>query len=38
MLVLGIVLPLALIVMRYAPRMIGAVYEMVCVLTSWPMM
>ncbi len=38
MLVMGIVLPLALVVFYFAPRIISLVYEMTCVLVSWPFM
>ena len=37
-LVLGVVLPMALVILRIAPRMIRSAYEMVCVLVSWPLM
>jgi hypothetical protein len=35
-LVAGIVLPMVLVIVRIAPRMISAVYEMTYVLVSWP--
>ena len=38
MLVLGIVMPLALIVIPSGKRMIQLVYEMTTVLVSWPFM
>jgi hypothetical protein len=37
-LVMGIVLPLAALLFRVAPRMMNLVYEMTCVLISWPFM
>lgn len=37
-LVMGVVLPLAVFLMTIAPRMIRLVYEMTCVLVSWPLM
>jgi hypothetical protein len=37
-LVLGVVLPLVAFIMGVAPRMIERVYEMVCLLISWPWM
>lgn len=37
-LLIGVVLPLAYIVMRAAPRMMSLVYEMFTVLTAWPFM
>lgn len=35
-LVLGVILPLAAIVLPMGMRMIALVYEMICVLTAWP--
>lgn len=35
-LVLGVVLPMALVILRIAPQIIRSAYEMVCVLISWP--
>jgi hypothetical protein len=35
-LVMGVVLPLAAIVLWYGPRLMARVYEMTCVLVSWP--
>ena len=35
-LVLGVVLPMVLVIMRVAPRIIRSAYDMVCVLISWP--
>ncbi len=35
-LVLAIVLPMVVLVMLAGPRMIRAVYEMLCVMISWP--
>ena len=37
-LVLGVVLPLAAVVMRLGPRIMGLVYEMFCMLIAWPFM
>lgn len=37
-LVIGIVLPLALVVFRIAPRIMSLVYEMTYVFVSWPFM
>ncbi len=37
-LVLGIILPLAAFVLKVAPRVIGLVYDMICVMVSWPFM
>jgi hypothetical protein len=37
-LILGIVLPMALVLFRIGPRMMRVAYEMVCVLVSWPFM
>ena len=37
-LVIGIVLPLAAFVLKFGPRIIADVYEMTCVLVSWPFM
>ncbi|MHB1036295.1 MAG: hypothetical protein ACYC35_25135 [Pirellulales bacterium] len=37
-LILGIVLPLVTFIMWIGPRMIRLVYEMTCVLISWPFM
>jgi hypothetical protein len=37
-LLLGIVLPLMAFVFRVAPRIMGLVYEMTCVLIEWPFM
>ena len=37
-LVLCVVLPLVVVIMRIGPRMMGLVYDMVCVLVSWPFM
>jgi hypothetical protein len=37
-LVLGVVLPLAAFMFWAAPRMMNLVYEMTCVLISWPFM
>ena len=38
MLTLGVVLPLAAFMFWAAPRMMNLVYEMSCVLVSWPFM
>lgn len=35
-LVMGIVLPLAAIVYKVAPRMMNLVYELTCVSMGWP--
>jgi hypothetical protein len=35
-LVMGIVLPLAVIVYKVAPRMMNLVYELTCVSMGWP--
>jgi hypothetical protein len=35
-LVLGVVLPMALVILRIVPQIIRSAYEMVCVLISWP--
>ncbi len=37
-LVLCVVLPLAVIAVRIAPRLMLLVYEMFCVLVGWPLM
>lgn len=37
-LVLGVVFPLAAFLMWAGPRIIKLVYEMTCVLVSWPFM
>jgi len=37
-LVLGVILPLAAFLLRVGPKIIRLVYEMVCVLVSWPFM
>jgi hypothetical protein len=37
-LVLGVVLPLVAFIMWVAPRMLERVYELVCLLISWPWM
>ena len=37
-LVLGVVLPLVVFIMGVAPRMMERVYELVCLLVSWPWM
>ncbi len=37
-LVLGVILPLAAFLFRVGPMIIRLVYEMVCVLVSWPFM
>ncbi len=37
-LVIGIVLPLAYVVLRIAPRLMAGVYEMYCVFVSGPVM
>lgn len=37
-LVLGVVLPLVAVFVVFAPRGMGAVYEMMCGLISWPFM
>jgi hypothetical protein len=37
-LVLGVVFPLAAFLMWAGPRIIGLVYEMACMLVSWPFM
>ncbi len=37
-LVMGVVLPLAALLFLVAPRMMNLVYEMTCVLISWPFM
>jgi hypothetical protein len=37
-LVLGVVMPMAVFIMWAGPLMIRLVYEMVCVLVSWPFM
>ncbi|MGA2034760.1 MAG: hypothetical protein ABSG68_21130 [Thermoguttaceae bacterium] len=37
-LVLGIVLPMAAFILRIGPRIMRAVYEMVCLLITWPFM
>ncbi len=37
-LILGIILPLATIILRLGPKIIGLVYEMVSLLVSWPFM
>lgn len=37
-LVIGIVLPLAAFILKYAPRIMADVYEMTSVLVSWPFM
>ncbi len=37
-LVLGVVLPLVAVFVVFAPRGMGAVYEMMCGLRSWPFM
>lgn len=36
MLVLAVMLPMVVLVMWAGPRMIRAVYEMLCVMISWP--
>jgi hypothetical protein len=38
MLVLGVILPLAAIILQKAPKIMGLVYEMVSLLVSWPFM
>jgi hypothetical protein len=38
LLVLCVVLPLAVIAVRIAPRLMLLVYEMFCVLIGWPLM
>lgn len=35
-LVLGVILPLAAFILWIGPRIIRLVYEMVCLLVSWP--
>lgn len=37
-LVLGVAMVLIVSIMWTAPRIIGAAYEMVCVLVTWPFM
>jgi len=37
-LILGVILPMVLVVMWAGPRIIVLVYEMLCVLVSWPFM
>ena len=37
-LVLGVVLPLVTFIMWIGPRMMRLVYDMVCLLISWPFM
>jgi hypothetical protein len=37
-LILGVVLPLAAVVMRIGPRIMGLAYEMFSVLIAWPLM
>jgi hypothetical protein len=37
-LVLGVILPLAAFILRIGPKIIGLVYEMVCMLVAWPFM
>jgi hypothetical protein len=37
-LVLGIILPLIAMILRWGPKIIGLVYEMVSLLVSWPFM
>jgi hypothetical protein len=37
-LVLGVILPLAAFMFWVAPRIMNLVYEMTCVLVSWPFM
>lgn len=37
-LVLGVILPMAVFILRVGPRMIRLAYEMVSVLVSWPFM
>ena len=38
LLLLGVVLPMVVFIMVWGPRVIHFVYEMVCVLVSWPFM
>ena len=35
-LILGVILPMVALVMWAGPRIIQLVYEMICVLVSWP--
>ena len=37
-LILGVVLPLVVLIMRIGPRIMRLVYDMVCLLVSWPFM
>jgi hypothetical protein len=37
-LILGVVLPMVAVIMWAGPRIMRLVYEMVCVLISWPFM
>ena len=37
-LILGVILPLMAFIMWIGPRIIRLVYEMICVLISWPFM
>lgn len=37
-LILGVVLPMVVVILRVAPRMIRLAYEMLSVLVSWPFM
>ena len=37
-LVLGVILPLVAFIMWIGPRIMQLVYEMICVMVSWPFM